>query len=167
MKELIDLVKKPRMRTIEQYLCDQCDEVIRSSDAGFVIHGNIYVADPASTGGLIGNNFPSTTEKIDPSEIRKTVLCTTCLLKVLHINQFEKSECDKQCRGMPDRVATDHVTTDLLPPWHEDSRANRARGIRIFEESSRPHWSEELEESEESIPLDGPLSVVDDFLDAI
>jgi hypothetical protein len=39
------------------YKCDQCKKVIQNPKDGFVIQGNIYVADPARIGGLVGDNI--------------------------------------------------------------------------------------------------------------
>lgn len=80
IRQEIQRSRKPRMRTVEQYLCDQCDKIIDTPRAGFVIQGNIYVADPASVGGLIGNNFPDTDEPISVDSVKKTVLCKTCFM---------------------------------------------------------------------------------------
>jgi hypothetical protein len=91
-KERIEMATKQRMRTVSQYLCDSCDRTIsRPSDEefggydGFVIKGNIYVADPAAAGGLVGDNFPDAKagEMIDPEAVHQTVLCKECMLKAL------------------------------------------------------------------------------------
>lgn len=74
--------RKPRLRIVEQYVCDGCDSVIAAPTDGFVVHGNIYVADPSSTGGLIGNNFP-TEEDAKASEVKKNVFCKKCFCKAL------------------------------------------------------------------------------------
>ena len=81
VKEKIKEARKPRMRTVEQYLCDGCDVVIMNPDEGFVVHGNIYVADPVYLDGLIGNNFPPKDGSI--ADVKKTVLCRKCFLKAL------------------------------------------------------------------------------------
>ena len=89
IKEGVEMARKPKMRTVQQYLCDQCDEIIPlpkdGSVEGFVIQGNIYTADPSKRGGLIGNNFPdlATGEKIDPEQVKQTVLCKECFIKAL------------------------------------------------------------------------------------
>ncbi len=55
---------------------------------GFVVHGNIYVADPSSKGGLIGNNFPGGSLKpFTEEDVKETVMCTICLCKALSIKQ--------------------------------------------------------------------------------
>lgn len=84
MKEQIDMARKPRMRTIEQFLCDQCDCIIQKEDQGYIIKGNIYTADPATRGGLVGDNFPPIEDgKIDPAEVMETVLCKGCFLRAV------------------------------------------------------------------------------------
>lgn len=96
--------RRPRMRTVEHYLCDHCDKEINKPTAGFIIQGNIYLGDPGQLGGLIGNNIPEPDQdgKIALVDLRKTVLCVACLLKALHptgkptpvfadlMSQFEK-----------------------------------------------------------------------------
>lgn len=89
IKEKINMARKPRMRTIEQYLCDQCDHIIQQADDGFVIKGNVYTADPSGRGGLIGNNFPEIKEgeQIDPDAVMETVLCRNCFLQALGLHE--------------------------------------------------------------------------------
>jgi len=88
VREKIDMARKPKMRTVEQYLCDNCDKVIDKPENGFVVHGNIYVADPSCSGGLIGNNFPPLEEGEEltsPDQIKQTVLCKPCFLKAVGV----------------------------------------------------------------------------------
>jgi hypothetical protein len=62
---------------VQFYACGQCRRTINPPEDGLCVHGNIYVADPASRGGLIGNNID-----VDPdgriTGVRETVLCRTC-----------------------------------------------------------------------------------------
>jgi uncharacterized protein YlaI len=85
IKKGIVMARKQRMRTVEQYLCDDCDTIIVKPTDGFVIQGNIYVADPSTRGGLIGNNFPEVKdgEAISLDSVKQTVLCASCFLKAL------------------------------------------------------------------------------------
>jgi uncharacterized protein YlaI len=88
IKDKILMARKPRMRTVEQYLCDECDSIISNESeslSGFVVHGNIYAADPTKRGGLIGNNIPEVgqDETINPREIKETVLCRSCFFNAL------------------------------------------------------------------------------------
>ena len=79
------------MRTVEQYLCDQCDKVIARPEDGFVIHGNIYVADPSCIGGLIGNNFPPLEEGeklVSIDKIKQTVMCKTCFFRGIGVTDI-------------------------------------------------------------------------------
>jgi hypothetical protein len=82
VKEELRLARKDKMRTVEHYLCDHCDCVINPPKLGFVIQGNIYVADPNVLGGLIGNNFPDQAT-FSTDAVRKTVLCRKCFLLAL------------------------------------------------------------------------------------
>ncbi len=92
IREEIRKSRKPRMRTVEQYLCDSCDKTILSPRSGFVIHGNIYVADPNQSGGLIGNNFPETDEPVSLDCVKKTVLCKGCFIEAVGLGQREGTE---------------------------------------------------------------------------
>jgi hypothetical protein len=62
---------------VQFYACGQCRRTINPPEDGLCVHGNIYVADPASRGGLIGNNID-----VGPdgriTGVRETVLCRTC-----------------------------------------------------------------------------------------
>jgi hypothetical protein len=63
--------------TVQLYTCGRCHEVINPPENGLCVHGNIYIADPVSIGGLIGNNIDA-----DPDgriiDVRMTVLCRPC-----------------------------------------------------------------------------------------
>jgi hypothetical protein len=83
------------MRTIELCLCDKCEAIIMPSDDGsipngFIIEGNIYIAEQKE-GGLVVNNFPRGVDEIKRSEIRKMCLCKDCFLEVLHLT-FRKED---------------------------------------------------------------------------
>jgi len=73
--------------TVTLYKCsnDRCGRVLLSPEDGLVIHGNIYVADPTTRGGLIGNNFPKPSEPTPTGSIdeivKETVLCVSCFMK--------------------------------------------------------------------------------------
>lgn len=92
MKQSLRDARKPKMRTVQSYMCDSCDVIIGKPEDGYVVHGNIYVADPATRGGLIGNNFPETLpgEQIDPQAVRETVYCTRCMLRALGLRSSPK-----------------------------------------------------------------------------
>lgn len=79
---------KQRMRTCQYFLCDRCDTPILDPALGFVIHGNVYVADPAARGGLIGNNFPrvQSGDKIEVTDVKESVFCRDCLVTVLGLD---------------------------------------------------------------------------------
>jgi hypothetical protein len=91
MDEIKGHIKKARvkekMRTVSYYLCDRCDKPILNSEDGFIVQGNIYVADAACRGGLIGNAFPNPAEDgsnlIDVKDINEIAFCKTCFLSAL------------------------------------------------------------------------------------
>ena len=98
IKEKVRRSRKPRMRTVEQYLCDNCNVVIDDPNHGFIVQGNIYVADPSCRGGLIGNNIVEKDNNI--SKVEETVFCITCFLAAL---------------GLEDRGTAGIVKTDVSP----------------------------------------------------
>lgn len=77
--------------TVELYKCDGCSKVITDPKGGIVIHGNIYVADPTTKGGLVGNNFPGSLDEegVKPflsnisTLVEESVYCTPCFLKAV------------------------------------------------------------------------------------
>jgi hypothetical protein len=79
------LKKKEKMRRCQYYLCDHCDQPIYEAQDGYVIHGNIYVADPNCRGGVVGNNFPEVNpgEKIEVTDVRETVYCKRCFIEAI------------------------------------------------------------------------------------
>ena len=90
IKEQLRMAKKETMRTVQHFLCDGCDAPIMKPKDGFVVQGNIYLADPSQDAGLIGNNFPETTEPFAIDAVHKTVLCKKCFLIALGLdNQAE------------------------------------------------------------------------------
>lgn len=87
--------RKPRLRTVEHFLCDCCDVEIKSPEEGFIIHGNIYVADPNTIGGLIGDNFPEGDELVAKDQVTKSVMCRSCFMRALNLfkpGRFSKNE---------------------------------------------------------------------------
>jgi hypothetical protein len=87
VKRQIQRARKPPLRTVQHYLCDRCDEMISRAEDGFIIHGNIYTADPSCCGGLIGNNFPVPSgepgQMFVLDQVQKTVLCKRCFSEAL------------------------------------------------------------------------------------
>jgi hypothetical protein len=70
------------------YLCDQCSIPILNPEDGFVIQGNIYVANPEYRGGLIGNNFPKAINgRIQIDQINEAVYCKKCFFEMLDTKQ--------------------------------------------------------------------------------
>lgn len=85
IKEKLDMAKKAKMRVVEHYLCDGCDSTIQDPANGFVIHGNIYSADPSIRGGIIGENFPDHGQKFTLEEVQRSVLCRKCFCATLDL----------------------------------------------------------------------------------
>jgi hypothetical protein len=91
------------MKKLEIYLCDNCEGMIMpvkddEPPGGFMIEGNIYVAQKGE-GGLIGDNFPMTTDfapadSFQRSQIRKTCLCTDCFLRALELKPKKHLDAD-------------------------------------------------------------------------
>lgn len=93
--------KTGKPQKIELYVCQGCEQPILPSKGkypnGFIIHGNIYAAEP-NRGGMIGDNFPQPSKKIDAEEedpkfyaddVGENVFCRTCLAKTLGLSDFE------------------------------------------------------------------------------
>lgn len=113
IKEKITMARKPSMRTVQHFVCDQCDTEIVNPTDGFVIHGNIYAADPSCLGGLIGNNFPLGDKSFTGDDVRKQVLCYRCFAHALNLDNKVSEEELKICR-LPPHV--DYNTLSSLPP---------------------------------------------------
>jgi hypothetical protein len=92
-KDALGAARKRKMRVVEHYLCDSCDKLIEKPEHGFVVQGNVYVADPKVKGGLIGNNFPEPDAdgKIELNAVKQSVLCKECFCKALGIKLDTKS----------------------------------------------------------------------------
>ena len=78
------MARKPKMRTVQLLQCDGCDKVIMKPEDGFIVQGNIYVADPANRGGLIGNNIPLNG---GVEEIQESAFCKRCFIKALNLDK--------------------------------------------------------------------------------
>lgn len=89
IKKSIEMNRKTKMRIVQHYLCDNCDTAIINEDKGYVVQGNIYVANPTSRGGLVGNNFPEE-EVFNIDQVHESVLCQQCLCAILNIPYYEK-----------------------------------------------------------------------------
>lgn len=92
IKEKIRMARKARMRTVQMLLCDSCDEVILQPEDGYIVHGNIYVADPDCLGGLIGDNFPSE-EGATVDQVTQQVFCKKCFMKALETSPKKILNC--------------------------------------------------------------------------
>ena len=91
-KTKIKEARRDRMRTVTHYICDQCDQPILTPDNGFIVHGNIYVADTSRQGGLIGNNFP---DEGSAEDVKKSVFCKKCFLQALNLKEPKFYETNK------------------------------------------------------------------------
>lgn len=105
------LKQKERMRRCQFYLCDACDKPIHDPNDGYVVHGNIYVADANSRGGLIGNNFPDVVpgDKIEVTDVQETVYCKRCFIEAIGL--FEPSVKDE---GIDERLKKDEDFKGIL-----------------------------------------------------
>lgn len=75
-------------------ICEICQNPIIDESKGFIVKGNIYVADPVKYGGLVGNNILESKVGII-EDIKEVAYCTLCLLEVLCINKRKpKNEID-------------------------------------------------------------------------
>jgi hypothetical protein len=130
-KKVIRGSKKPRMRTVASYLCDQCDVPIQHPDQGFVIHGNIYTADTTCRGGVIGNNFPDVQpgDKIEVGDVKETVLCLNCFSEALGVDispqQFDIRLIDEKFSKLTEEQPKD-VPPSMRPPHMTASGYARA-----------------------------------------
>lgn len=112
IKELVG--KKQKMRRRNYYLCDSCDDPIYNPEDGYVVHGNIYVADPDVSGGLIGNNFPEGDAKFSAEDVGSSVYCRKCLLKALNL---EKQMSGFVPRANTPRTKKREADSDEAPPF--------------------------------------------------
>ena len=74
------------------YKCGGCGAPIPKSRGrtigGVLVHGNIYVANPGETGGLIGQAFPKSfadPEKTIAAQVHQQAYCVPCFLKALYL----------------------------------------------------------------------------------
>ena len=124
IREKLRMARKPRMRTVEQFLCDHCDAVIAKPTDGYVVHGNIYVAEPSCRGGLIGNNFPEVQpgETITLESVKQTVYCKACFLKALGLEPSGVSP--KQWEGSS-AVGRDSIRRNAYNGTNRESPGSR------------------------------------------
>jgi len=85
--------------TVQFYVCGQCRRTIDPPEDGLCVHGNIYVADPVSKGGLIGNNID-----VGPdgriTGVRETVLCRTCFNEAVRCDPQGQRTAADTCRAI-------------------------------------------------------------------
>lgn len=140
VKEKVEESRRIKMRTVEQYLCDYCDKVIPITKEnvvpeGFVVKGNIYVADPSFLGGLVGNNFPKVeqNEKIELGSVKETVFCRECMLKALGISprtekapdwRRESTKTKKPQQIIEDTIRADRSLRELIEGGVVPSRSD-------------------------------------------
>ena len=79
-----------RTHNKEVAVCKACSKQILKPKDGFIIQGNVYVADIFTRRGLIGNNFPDN-DSFGVGEVGEVIFCMDCLQVVLGIeNKFSK-----------------------------------------------------------------------------
>jgi len=89
-------------KTVQHYVCANCGRAITSLGVagGFCVQGNIYVADPASRGGLVGNNIDAGPDG-GIAAVRETVLCRACFCGALGLAELAKrAEEPRPFRGL-------------------------------------------------------------------
>jgi hypothetical protein len=121
IKEKIRMARKPRMRVVEKLLCDKCDSLIVDPEDGFIVHGNIYVADPSRRGGLVGDNFPPP-EDGTLDQVRKSVFCKDCFVTVVGLEDTPP----------PNEFGNFWMEEELaLPPAPKEERVKGEDGYEI------------------------------------
>jgi len=142
--------RKERMRTCQFYLCDLCDRPIHDPDDGFVVHGNVYVADAQCRGGLIGNNFPEVKpgDKIDVTDVKEEVLCTECFVRACGLDKKyrKKEEVPDAMRG-PTGMPSGAMMAG--PPQNGRRRRNNF-DPNAFSQATRQRNTMELDPMEET-----------------
>ncbi len=120
--------QKPKGRVVQHYLCDHCSDPIMKPSDGFVIEGNIYIADPTMRGGIIGNNFPKFDEngRIAVNEIRSDVLCKQCLWKMLNSVATAPRATQPRAKMAPVAVSGSSAAGGIEQIFADVSHANPA-----------------------------------------
>jgi len=74
-------------------ICDECGDLIERETEGFIIKGNVYVANTEEYGGIIGQGFPFSNKKESNTVLtaeaffqktKEYCYHTDCLIQVLH-----------------------------------------------------------------------------------
>lgn len=65
--------------------CEKCNEAILNPEDGFLVMGNIYVAQSEPTNGLIGSAFPNPDKNgnISADAINQVAYCKSCFRSAL------------------------------------------------------------------------------------
>lgn len=68
-------------------ICGKCGTKVINPTDGFIIKGNIYVADVEDRGGLVGNAFPEPDNNgcVFVDDIEEYCYCKSCLSEILDI----------------------------------------------------------------------------------
>lgn len=121
-KTVVRSVHKEKMRTCQFYLCDSCDKTIHDEKDGFVVHGNIYVANPDIRGGLIGNNFPNVVPgvSIAVEDVKESVFCRKCFFQALGVKTPEQAKLDD------DKKKLDILKGEVARLNQQETRRNAA-----------------------------------------
>lgn len=69
------------------FLCQVCKNPILEYSDGFIIKGNVYLANPEDYDGLIGNAFRINQKSFSLEDVNEYVFCEKCLLEILKISK--------------------------------------------------------------------------------
>lgn len=119
-----------KMRVGSFYFCDYCNMAIYNPEDGFVIHGNVYEADPTCRGGLIGNNFPEVEPgtKIEVTDVKETVLCSKCLFEIL---TRDKKLAKVESQRLPDWIPPEPESSDYLDDILDNDFVRELQDIEV------------------------------------
>lgn len=81
--------------TVTLFLCQHCHKPILKPLDGFLVQGNIYVADAENPGGLIGDNFRN-------GNVERVAYCKPCFCEILGIPLSSVRESPKFKPSGPD-----------------------------------------------------------------
>lgn len=108
----------------EVYICQGCEKPLLKDTDGFVVKGNIMVAN--GEGGLIGNAFPNG-DMIKVGDVKECPLCTKCFYDATFGAFESQGQCFMNGTNFEDIPKTSHVPftgekevpNDALDSWEE------------------------------------------------
>ena len=119
----------------EVYICQGCEKPLLKDTDGFVVKGNIMVAN--GEGGLIGNAFPKINpdgETIRVANVKEYPLCTKCFYDATFGSFEQQGQCfmngtnfddipkTKSCH-VPSTKEVVQIPNDALDSWEEKRKA--------------------------------------------